>query len=435
MKTSITILKKQLSQAKDKASKIVALARKEASSFTRKSPLGVFELLLYILNRRGITNKMELFNFLYEAGLPKVSDSALLQQRQKLNEDIFKHMAAENLQHFYSEVPQSRKTFKGYILSAIDGSRWEVPNTKEMREYSKMPEGKVPRLLVSMCFDLLNACVLDVVIDNYRASERKLARMHSKPVKEIVSNFPIIHVLDRGYISHTAIYHNVMNDENFVYRVPKKYYSSTIRSMTSDDEWRTIPVASATKSEIKKSEPEHYHALLNGFETFVRIVKVRLSTGEEEVLITNLPSEKFSIEDLTEIYRLRWGIETNYDYLKNSMKATNLSSGKLSLIKQDIYSQVLMFNVLQSVQEEIEQEIDQTKYKHKMKVNINMAVGQFKRMFIQLMLSENSKKYEELTDMLFDYISSELVPIRPGRKYPRKKTKWNKHPFSTRTSF
>lgn len=38
--------------------------------------------------------------------------------------------------------------------------------------------------------------------------------------------------------------------------------------------------------------------------------------------MTNLGNETFTTEDINFIYQLRWGIETSYDYLKESMMIT-----------------------------------------------------------------------------------------------------------------
>jgi hypothetical protein len=46
-------------------------------------------------------------------------------------------------------------------------------------------------------------------------------------------------------------------------------------------------------------------------------VRIRLSTGETEVLVTSLlDSEKYTTQMLKELYHLRWGIETPRCVLK-----------------------------------------------------------------------------------------------------------------------
>ena len=40
----------------------------------------------------------------------------------------------ESLKEFYWEYKNEVKTYKGYVLTGIDGSDFEVPNTKSSRE-------------------------------------------------------------------------------------------------------------------------------------------------------------------------------------------------------------------------------------------------------------------------------------------------------------
>ena len=85
------------------------------------------------------------------------------------------------------------------------------------------------------------------------------------------------------------------------------------------------------------------------------------------------------------------------------------------MIKQDIYSQMLAFNLLQSFIADAQKEFDSKglTYKHEMKINKNMAVGFFKKSLIVI-----------------------LVPVRKNRNYPRNKTKdKNKYSITKRKSF
>lgn len=43
----------------------------------------------------------------------------------------------------------------------------------------------------------------------------------------------------------------------------------------------------------------------------LRCVKIKLDSGETEVLITNLSKEKANLEELGELYFLRWNINTD----------------------------------------------------------------------------------------------------------------------------
>ena len=77
----------------------------------------------------------------------------------------------------------------------------------------------------------------------------------------------------------------------------------------------------------------------------LRIVTITLKNGKTETLLTNLPQEIMTIDDLEYIYSKRWGIETNYNTLKNRFYIENYSSKKRIGIEQDLYSKFLIFNI------------------------------------------------------------------------------------------
>ena len=59
----------------------------------------------------------------------QLSVQGYLQQRKRLNPEIFPYLNRKYLMDFYrSDEP---RLWKGYLLIAIDGSKAEVPNSKE----------------------------------------------------------------------------------------------------------------------------------------------------------------------------------------------------------------------------------------------------------------------------------------------------------------
>ena len=51
----------------------------------------------------------------------------------------------------------------------------------------------------------------------------------------------------------------------------------------------------------------------------IRCVRIRPESGEDEFLITNLPHKEFPKRKIKELYHYRRGIESSYNYLKNSV--------------------------------------------------------------------------------------------------------------------
>ena len=153
------------------------------------------------------------------------------------------------------------------------------------------------------------------------------------------------------------------------------------------------------------------------------MVKICLSDNNHEILLTNLPTEEFSTEQLSELYHMRWGIETAYETLKSRLQIENFTGTKVPLLLQDIYSTIYVSNLAEDIIWETQQELDQKdkKYKHKMEINQTVSIGILKNDLIYIILEKDVEKQEQLFQNLYEDISKNLVPVRPDRHYKRTK--------------
>ena len=86
-----------------------------------------------------------------------------------------------------------------------------------------------------------------------------------------------------------------------------------------------------------------------------------LGFNEEKWLICNLPFEKFTINEMKELYNLRWKIEISYDALKNSLKIERITAKKKLTVEQDFYSQIVNYNLAREIIKDIEKDMDENK--------------------------------------------------------------------------
>ena len=406
--------------------------------FTRERKMTFDKVVFYGLNKRGLTSKMEIEDFTNLINMVDISSPAVLKQRLKLDGKIYLDMMHNNVVDFYDKFSDEVKLFNGYILTAIDGSDFEIPNTKTTRyEFNKYHEKEcVARASVSNIFDILNHYIIDTIIEQYDYSERKMAEEHLKTIKSLNLKYPIIRTADRGYPCIVDIYYSIQNDDKFVYRLKKSDFKKGIQNMLTKDEMITIPYQYDRIRYLKKDYPDFYEIMEKTKEDIkVRIVKINNKYGEEIILITNLEKEKFDYDTMIEIYRLRWEIETNYHLLKESLKIETITSSFKTIIEQDVYSQMLVFNIIESFANDSIKNIDQTKYKNEVKINMNMAVGFVKKSLIIIMLENDDKKKTEMFDNLIKKIQKYIVPIKKDRHYPRNKNKKNKYSINKRKSF
>ena len=75
-----------------------------------------------------------------------------------------------------------------------------------------------------------------------------------------------------------------------------------------------------------------------------RVIRFKLTDDKYEVLITNLSQEEFTVDELKNIYAMRWGIETSFRNLKYSLSLMLFHSKKTEYILQEIFLLTLLFN-------------------------------------------------------------------------------------------
>ena len=406
--------------------------------YIRKRKVTPRDIVLYELNRKGLSTKMEIINFNNINNIQEISSPGLFKQREKLNPEVFIHLIRLSLKEFYTNYKKEVKTYKGYVLLGIDGSDFEIPNTKKSREkYNGKQQEQPARITVSTCYDLLNYYTLDSIIEKYDYSEIKMAETHYQNIKQnnLLDNTKSIIIMDRNYRSLSNMYKFIKNDDKFLIRITSSAYKKEQQEMKTDDEIIEIKPNSNRTYPYRDKNPELYNYLLSGNSIKVRCVKVTLNTGETEVLLTNLEQNKFSKEEIKELYNYRWKIEINYKHLKNNLKIESISSSKITLIKQDIFSQVLVSNMLQAFINDNDKKIKQEKYKNPMKTNNNMSVGIFKNTLIYILLENDIKKREEMMDKFCISLEKYILPIKKGRKNPRTNNTKNRYNVNQRKCF
>jgi hypothetical protein len=143
-----------------------------------------------------------------------------------------------------------------------------------------------------------------------------------------------------------------------------------------------------------------------------RIVRIKLSDGSYESLVTNLPSDEFPPKRLKRLYYARWGIESSFRKLKYTIGLSNFHSYKPALIMQEIWARLIAYNFTEAMINHTV--IKKAKRKHSYKVNFSVA-AHICRVFLRMSTEENPIDVMAL-------LAKELIPIRKDRQYKRLQT-------------
>lgn len=345
------------------------------------------------------------------------SKSAFVQCRNKIHPEVFKHLNNKLIDEFYTDNDASIKLWKGFRLLSVDGSRMTLPNTEELKnEYGQAnnqhPLGVV-QAKVSVLYDVLNNYVLDGKLAPLSVGELVSAIGHL----EYTRSKDLI-IYDRGYPSFQLIFEHYRRNIDFVIRAKKDFNKEIIAFFASGEITRTVKIYPGKNTKIS-DKPYNYQTY-----QMVRLVRVELSNGEPEILITSLlDSKKYPSKIFKDLYFQRWGIEKFYDEFKNKLKAEHFSGYSKHSILQDFYVALFVSNVQSLIVGEINEELkvnSTTKYVYK--VNNNLSYGLLKDRIVTLFYSDT--KTELIFLELKDLLKKHLIPIRPDRSFERHKDKY-----------
>ena len=106
-----------------------------ANVFTRNRKMPVSDLVFSMINRKGLTLKMELRGYM-NISHPgtQISKPGYLKQRMKLNPEAIKYLYQFHNRNFYADPEAEPYTFNGYLVLAADGSNVNIPTTPETLE-------------------------------------------------------------------------------------------------------------------------------------------------------------------------------------------------------------------------------------------------------------------------------------------------------------
>lgn len=394
--------------------------RQSEKQFTRLRRLP-FTLVLIMILRKSTKSLQCIVNETVSGlGLEEISGSAYSQARYKMKHTAFIEL---NQKAIVDVVYQGGdfKTFWGKRVLAIDGSKIRLPNNPEICgefgtiAYSQGEDSEVqgehPYALGSVLYDVLNRIALDAALGKATAYEVDLAITHLSHTR---SNDLLL--MDRNYPSYRMLASVLQNGCDFAVRCSAASHAAArqmLKGEGPDSQVVTLtPCAGQTPSIRAADLPEAIT---------VRFVRVLLSTGEFEVLVTSLLDEAlYPTEDFLELYHFRWGIETFYGLLKTRLTLENFTGLGVEAVKQDFYATIYLSG-LESVLTGPAQEIlDAKETQHPQKVNRAVSFNAIKTQAFALLMSSMAGNVliERLTALFLQNPCLE----RKGRNPPRKKS-------------
>jgi len=412
--------------------------RRGDKDFTRRRELTFGNVVVFLLQKTVRSIQVHLHDFFDTLGrwAEAVTPSAWCQARWKLKASAFIELNQRAILDliYRPESGFEVRRWKGHRLIGIDSSLIRLPNQEAMgREFgwvecanNQGECGRYPQGRLSALTDLLNQVVLEGFFVPWSQGERQLA------VNHLVTLAPQdIGILDRGFCSYELLAHFQARKRLFVCRCPRSSFAVVNRLFQENQQGRSVVATLRVHHEDRKA------ILEAGLpeEITVRFVTVRLSTGELEVLATNLMDEAFyPTSEFGPLYHFRWEIETYYGRIKGRLDLENFTGRTPEALRQDVHSTIFLSNLESVLTRSTDDQVHEhaQSLQHPQQINHAVCFHALKSQIIALLLSR--EPIPQTLAKLRHLFAANPISARPKRRPPRRKqSAWRSYHYQRNT--
>ena len=247
-----------------------------------------------------------------------------------------------------------------------------------------------------------------------------------KLVDGLSERHPVIIMADRGYENYNLFAHVEERLFDYVIRIKDIGSNGMLSGMDLPDtetfditkrivitRHSTGPAAVNPKKYKYFSKQARFDFIENSkgpdYEMTIRFVRFKITEDTYESIATSLSEDQFSVDELREIYRKRWGIETGFREVKYILGLRAVHSKQENSILQEIYARLVMYNFSMSITQNTP--IKEKDLKHHLQVNFTQATRICLHFF-------KHRKVEPAYDIEAT-IRRFILPIRPNRQRQR----------------
>ena len=387
-------------------------------SFSRKSTLTAETVIRLLIGAEGGS----LAKILHDAGI-QATASALSQRRAQIPPEVFRTVFTN-----FNSTCADNEFFCGYRLLAVDGTAVNLPRNSAAPSFVQndgIPNG-VNQLHVTPLYDILNRTFADVIIQPEPKKDEIGALVTMLQRNDFEEKTLII--ADRRFESYNLIGHCLEKpNTDFLIRIKQSRsamrevaklplceldcnisFAITTTQTNEDKQNGYIHLQVSKKSKANSKTRRGRWDFPSPYPMKLRVCRFLLDNGEFETVATSLPAS-FTLEDIKELYHLRWGIETAFRDWKYTLGLVNLHGKSDAFAEQEIYASLTAFNFASRVCNEVV--VRQPKNGvYAYKVNFKIAV---------MLCKEHLRTPNTDGETLLKEIARYTVPIRPNRQDER----------------
>lgn len=431
---------------------LTEIARNGQHLFERDRKLPLNALLSFLTFRHGDVTNDDITNIYKEVSgmddIPTVT--AVLKRTNHLNPEVWAYMQ----NRYVNEIYSADKTYKGYVLIAIDTTPLTVPaddKTKEAfggplnKSVKKTSDIKKPQAKLSIAYDPLNESTIDYEICHYDVSEIPMMFNMLMRIIPLLKDRKVILLMDRYYPSLKLFKLCELLGWNYVVRAKSNFFKGE-RALHAgeDDFWFCRNLKYSDLKSIRKVDDEARELIGDNEDPVnIRVVKHEMhyilykvtrdrkwytvEKDAEAEYFTNLPDD-ITAEEVAMLYStFRWQVETQFFRLKVHMNIEQFNTHNPKAIINEICGKLFFSNLVGLVYQVVQLNLKikerrrdkSTKYDKKVNFR-NLLKLLYKSDFIRAVCSKKLA-LKKLRQLIIEAIKS-TVEVRHNRHFQR----WHK---------
>ena len=338
-----------------------------------------------------------------------VAASSICKARAKVHEDLFLDLHREILRH-----DRADRRWKGHRTFAVDGTKMNLPRPLVEAGYRvPTPRAYYPLGLVSCLYRLDTGTPVDFSL-SADVDERAAALAHLDAVEpgDIV-------VFDRGYFSFVLLYALVWRGAHPVFRLCRSTaFDDFIDSDLDDSMVSAMPKYDA-QVRLRTVFPGRRFEPVD-----LRLVRYTHEDSEYVLGTTLADTNKYTLDDLSDLYHGRWDIEELFKTSKAVIAVDEFHSRTERGIRQELYAHfnlIAMTRLLSNRGDGLLEERREVG-KEKMTVNFKNALAIMAANLEELVLMRATALAETVAWMA-ERVLAVRSRLRPGLLYPRRSMK------------
>lgn len=348
----------------------------------------------------------------------ELTEEAFVQARQRMPMGFWMALLTVLAERFQQDHPKHLK-FKDFRLLAMDGTTLTLPNVDRLRKHYGIPKNGKRRKAAPqarMVMLTLPGVRIPIAYEFSPLSDSELT-LAQRLMRHLLANDLLL--IDRGFISYGLFWRIQQRGAYFGTRLRKNIKLKKVKRLGHQDwlvEWRPQDSRGQWKDLPRSMQ--------------LRVIRYQFPGFRASAIVTNvLDPERLSREDWVRLaqdcdkkgkfspglYHRRWEIETSFRELKVVLAAKSLKSHTPASLEYELAGRLVYYFLIRwlIVLAADERGIDP------LRVSFTNAVRELQQMRDTLVTGAPDWVHRVLLPRLLARIASRLVPLRPGRHYPR----------------